>query len=1078
MTLANGGGGRRMGFLRKYKRYLASFGRGSSVVSGLGLVSVLLVLGLYAVLVASDYDSSIASARASTQAVSQLLEERAKRTIPATNILLRSYQQRVEELGMAAVVGSEREWLRLAALAASLPESGSLWLLDAQGNLLMTSQSQFAPTANYTDRAYYLPHRDQGAEWYLGPVVLGRVTHRYAFTISRRIAAPDGSMQGILVAAIEFGDSRDVTSFLGPNSHSQLSWYRDDGEIIFRQPMEEQFIGLNIKNGPLFTHLKAADVGTFEAISVVDGERRIVSYRKIANLPVVVSCGISLKEVLTGWRHRLALNALMVLAAIGAISSFTMVARRSVRREELANQAKSLFLANMSHEVRTPLNGIIGLGHLLGQTMLTPKQRDYLNKIGTSSRSLLGIVNDILDFSKIDADKMELDSAPFRLDELLAETAGMAALRAEEKGLELLMFIEPDVPLHLDGDSLRLGQVLSNLLGNAVKFTERGEVLVRVGVERRNESRVRLRFAVTDTGIGLSFQQIARLFRPFAQADCSTTRQFGGTGLGLTISRRLVTMMGGDITVDSEPGRGSLFAFTAELTELHGDGDAASAPIPAPVPAAAGLRVLVIDDSQASREILSAMLAAQGFSVTAVGSGEAALDQIQAAEERSSPFALALVDWLMPGMDGLETIRRIKASATAAKLPALIMVTTHAKDALMREAALSGFDGFLVKPVSASTLLDAVMGVLVGQPVGIMPRLEARAPGQGQRPRPLRGGRVLLVEDNEINRQVAREVLENLGLRVDSAHDGREAVCILAQDRAFDVVLMDLQMPVMDGYQATREIRQTLGLTDLPIVAMTAHAMTSERNRCLDAGMNEHLSKPVDPERLAEVLARLVVRDLTRPLPAPETARMFPAHLPGLDIPSALRRLNGNSRLLRKLVRDFARDYAGIGSVIGDAAFGGEWDVARGFAHAVHGITANLSAEDVRAAAAALENAIVDRNAAQLGGLIERLQQAIDVVVASAKQLGEDAAAETASAASLDRAAMEPLLIEIAAQLKRRTMKARERFATVAPQLRPHFPDDTAQVEAALSRLDFAEAKEGVDRILRAMIAAAPGALV
>ncbi|HLN25591.1 MAG TPA: histidine kinase dimerization/phospho-acceptor domain-containing protein, partial [Patescibacteria group bacterium] len=486
-------------------------------MSGLGLVSMLLVLGLFAVLVTSDYDSSIASARASTQAVSQLLEERAKRTIPATNILLRSYQEHVEEVGLAAVVGSEREWLRLSALAASLPEAGSLWLLDAKGNLVMTSRSQVAPPANYTDRAYYLPHRDQGVEWYLGPVVLGRVTHRYAFTVSRRIAAPDGSMQGILVAAIEFGDSRDVSNFLAVTKNSLLNWYRDDGELIFRQPMKDQYIGLNIKDGPLFAHMKTAAADTFEAVSSVDGQRRIVSYRMIPNLPVVVSCGISLDEVLADWRHRIFLNLLMVLAAIGAISVFTVVARRSVRREELANQAKSLFLANMSHEVRTPLNGIIGLGHLLGQTMLTPKQRDYLNKMGASSRSLLGIVNDILDFSKIDADKMELDCAPFRLDELLAETAGMAALRAEEKGLELLMFIEPDVPLHLDGDSLRLGQVLGNLLGNAVKFTERGEVLVRVGVERRDDSRVRLRFAVTDTGIGLTPAQIARLFRPFIQ---------------------------------------------------------------------------------------------------------------------------------------------------------------------------------------------------------------------------------------------------------------------------------------------------------------------------------------------------------------------------------------------------------------------------------------------------------------------------------------------------------------------------------------------------------------------------------
>ena len=567
----------------------------------------------------------------------------------------------------------------------------------------------------------------------------------------------------------------------------------------------------------------------------------------------------------------------------GFVSTYTDITKRKRAEEQLkqaraeaeeANRSKSRFLANMSHEIRTPMNAIVGMCYLAQRTELDPAQRGYLNNIQVASDTLLGVINDVLDLSKIEAGKLELESVPFSLDEVIDNLIKIHGLRAEQKGLELFVSIEPDTPRTLVGDPLRLGQVLSNLVNNALKFTERGEVVVRVGLDRRSLRHADLRFAVSDSGIGIEAEALPHLFQPFEQADGSTTRRFGGTGLGLSISRQLVERMEGRIEARSEPGEGATFRFTARFeipVEGTGEGTGEGRQ-PAHLDISAlppGLRVLVVDDSATSQDVLRGMLMSFGFHVDVVGSGEAALAAVGAAASRGS-YDLVLMDWRMPGLDGLETTRRLRAlerggaggregSRGGGGTPVIIMVTAYGGEEVRGEARRAGLDGFLHKPVTASTLLDVIVDTVARSHVPA-PSARGESPvGPVDGRFDFHGARVLLVEDNAINRQVARELLESVNLRVTEAVNGVEAVAAVSADaerESFDLVLMDIQMPEMDGFDATRGIRADERFARLPIIAMTAHALSADRERCLAAGMNDHVGKPIDPPGLFAAIAR------------------------------------------------------------------------------------------------------------------------------------------------------------------------------------------------------------------------------
>jgi PAS domain S-box-containing protein len=631
-----------------------------------------------------------------------------------------------------------------------------------------------------------------------------------------------------------------------------------------------------------------------------------------------------------------------------------------------AGRAKSEFVANMSHEIRSPMNAVLGMLQLLQQTEMSERQQDYAAKAHSAASALLGLLNDILDFSKVEAGKLALDPHPFRLDKLWRDLAVILSANVGTKNIEVLFRIDPALPALVIGDALRLQQILLNLAGNAIKFTEQGEVVLSAQLLSRSESVMSVAFAIRDTGIGISDEQCRRIFDGFSQAEASTARRYGGTGLGLAISQRLVQLMGGTLRVTSEPGQGSLFDFVVEFGVAAEQPEAPLAEFTAGMPSMEsmrGLKCLVVDDNPIARTVLGEMAASFGWEVDIAEGGYEALAAVGAVLERQQAYDIVFIDWRMPGLDGWETSCQIRKLAPAGKMPLIVMVTAHDRELLAQRYAEMEpvLDGFVVKPVTASMLFDAVADA----------RMEKRTPLAAvavPSMRRLEGLRLLLVDDNPANQQVASELLGNDGAQVEVASSGQVAIAAVSRPGPLpDLILMDIQMPEMDGYEATYAIQQLLGADAPPIVAMTANAMAADRVAALDAGMADHIGKPFDLAQLIEVIRRHVLGAGEAAAPAPAVpatdggdADSGAAALPeaGLNSAAALKRMGGLQSVYLIALRSFAVEAAKLVTLLQASSADADAEGCLQALHTLKGLAGTVGADRLAGLAGLAERAL------------------------------------------------------------------------------------------------------------------------
>ncbi|HPW28247.1 MAG TPA: response regulator [Rhodoferax sp.] len=761
----------------------------------------------------------------------------------------------------------------------------------------------------------------------------------------------------------------------------------------------------------------------------------------------------------------------------GFVTTYTDITElvRATEAAQEASRSKSQFVANMSHEIRTPMNAILGMLKLLNNTDLTARQIDYASKAEGAAKSLLGLLNDVLDFSKIEAGKMELDPQPFRIDRLLRDLSVILSANVGNKPLEVLFDLDPAMPPVLVGDAMRLQQVLINLAGNAIKFTPKGEVVVQFRVLSRTDRETLLHIAVRDSGIGIAPENQLRIFQGFSQAESSTTRRFGGTGLGLSICKQLIELMGGHLALDSVLNRGSTFHFNVKLgNALQVPGDANPPAQRTPMP----MNILVVDDSETARDLTTAMAQSWGWRVDAAAGGLQALALIEArARTKQPPYDAMLVDWMMPDMDGWETIDRIHQLGPQVQTPVMVMVTAHGRELLSQRSAQeqARLNAFLVKPITASMLFDAIVDARAGlSNLRTKPRLRSSTSGQ------LEGMRLLVVEDNLINQQVARELLSAEGAIVEIADNGQAGVDAVANaQQPFSAVLMDIQMPVMDGYAATRFIRQDMGLATLPIIAMTANAMASDREDCLRAGMNDHVGKPFDLPNLIEVLLQHTRRPRIGASAPAAKPTPLPADMPAvdrMDTDDAIARLGGNADLYADVVASYLAELPSQPDQLDALLNSGDLAEAGRLLHTFKGLSATVGATYLAAVTKATELAVKSNAPAQdLAPLRETfrgtVERTVHLLLPQLRQSGLDASrVRTAAAPALskhDRTIVRTALQELHALLLASDLRALETHSGLRTNPSVVAMDGFDALSQSIVQFDFASAVNHCAQLLQ-----------